>query len=328
MGRYKLLLWLCASLVPWTAAGQNTPDEYIVPAKLYKDHVIVVQGSIGSLAKRNLVIDTGAYPSVIDHSLVKKLGLPAHAREMRVVAFTLKAESVVLPDIQIGPLDVHNIPVVAQDLDGLSEQLGVRIDAMIGLDVLAHTDFRIDYTTRVLVFGPAERLRFAAPIRKALGMACLDVRMNGRSHLLLLDTGAADVVLFADRVPWLPRIKGGGELESTNLGGSIPMRAVILNEFEVGGQTLGSQQVYVSTAKNMSPYPFDGMLSPTALQLRQIAFDFDHQLFSWEMAVPGTKSGSRDDARPSRIDGAIVDMRSVPQVGMGFSEHVVLPMAK
>ena len=327
MRRYKLLLWLGASLVPLTAAGQNTADEYTVPVKLFNDHVIVVQGSIGSMEKRNLVIDTGAYPSVIDTPVVKKLGLPGQAGEMRVVAFTLKAESVVVPNIRIGPLDVHNIRVVARDLTGLSEQLGVRVDGLIGLDVLANANFRVDYATRILVFGPPVRLSSVAPIRKALGMACLDVRMNGQPQLLLLDTGAADLVLFADRAPWLPRILRGGELESTNLGGSIPMRAVMMNQFEVGGQALGSREVYVSAPKNMSPYPFDGMFSPTALQFRQIAFDFDHQLFSWEVAAPGAKPGA--DTRPQRVDGVVVDMRDgLPQIGMEFSQHVVTPSIK
>jgi predicted aspartyl protease len=329
MGRYVLLLWLCASLMPLTAAGQSTPDEYTVPVKLYSGHVIVVQGSIGSLSKRNLVIDTGAYPSVIDHSLVKKLGLPTQAGEMRVVAYTLKTESVVLPEVRIGPLAAHNIQVVAQDLGTLSEQLGVRVDALIGLDVLAIANFRVDYTTRMLVFGPPVRLTSAAPIRKAAGMACLDVRMNGRPQLLLLDTGAADLVLFADRAPWLPRLIAGGELESTNLGGSIPMRAMMMNEFDVGGQKLGSQEVYVSAPKNMGLYPFDGMFSPTALRLRQIAFDFDHQVFSWEMEAPGKKSGTGDAGRPQRMDGVIVEMRGAPpQMSLGFSQHAVVPSIK
>lgn len=326
MGRYVLLLWLCASLAPLTAAGQNTPNEYIVPIKLYRDHVIVVQGSIGSMAKRNLVIDTGAYPSVIDQSLVKKLGLPGQAGEMRVVDYTLKAESVVLPEIRIGPLGVHNIRVVAQDLGTLSEQIGVRIDALVGLDVLANTNFRVDYTTRILVFGPPVKLTSAAPIRKALGMACLDVRMNGRPQLMLLDTGSANLLLFSDRAPWLPR-PTGEKLESTNLGGDIAMLPVKMSDFEVGGQNLGPHDVYVSAPKNMGPYPFDGMFSPTALQFRQIAFDFEHQLFSWDTS--GAKRGGGDGARPQRMDGVIVDMRGEPpSVGLSFSPHAVVPSIK
>jgi hypothetical protein len=43
--------------------------------QLYKDYLVVVEGSIGTLEKLTFIIDTGAYPSMIDQRISTTLGL-------------------------------------------------------------------------------------------------------------------------------------------------------------------------------------------------------------------------------------------------------------
>jgi hypothetical protein len=286
MGHYKFVLVLCLGLLTEsTGWSQSAALEYTVPIKLYNDYLVVAQGSIGELSNRNLVIDTGAYPSVVDRSVAKKLRFSGTASEMRVVDHTLTAESAVLPDLRIGPMEVQNVRVVVRDLDDLSRQFGTRIDALVGLDILAHSSFLIDYKSRTLTFGAVTTLSGSAPIRELAGLACVEVRTTGHDQLMLLDTGAAGLLLFSDRAPWVPR--GGLRMvESSNIGGTFRLRQLKLDELLLGNQNLGAREILISDAKNMSVYPFDGLLAPAALHFRQIAFDFERHVFSWETEGP------------------------------------------
>ena len=47
------------------------------------------------------------------------------------------AQQAVLPSVQIGTLRAESLPVLIRDLGFLQKDLGIRIDAVIGLDVLS-----------------------------------------------------------------------------------------------------------------------------------------------------------------------------------------------
>src|SRR5947207_13185668 len=46
-----------------------------LPIQLYRGYLVIVEGSIGKVQKLSFLVDTGAYPSVIDHKIALKLGL-------------------------------------------------------------------------------------------------------------------------------------------------------------------------------------------------------------------------------------------------------------
>src|ERR1700758_2188706 len=86
------------------AIAQSTVVYEVIPAKLYHGYLMVVQGTIGDLGKRNFAIDTGAFPSVIDRSLAKKLHLASNREELRVVDRNLNSEAASVPNVAIGSL--------------------------------------------------------------------------------------------------------------------------------------------------------------------------------------------------------------------------------
>ena len=84
--------------------------------------------------------------------------LPAATTESAtLVAFgqQVSVQSAVLDGFGIGALAV--IGPGPAGVGNLSYWQGVRIDAIVGLDVLARTNLRIDYKTRRLSFGPVGR---------------------------------------------------------------------------------------------------------------------------------------------------------------------------
>jgi predicted aspartyl protease len=269
---------LCST---FTAAQSNAQFEHIVPAKIYNGYLVVVQGSIGDLEKRNLAIDTGAYPSIIDQDLARKLHLEGEKGELRVVERNLKSRTAFVPSLAVGPMRATNLRVMVQDLTPISESFRVRIDALIGLDILVHTSFRIDYALKQVVFGPVDPTPYSVPMKWTDSMLCVDLNVNSRPTHLLVDTGAASLLLFADRVPWAREITDEA-VGYSNIGGQFRLRRINAKSIELAGTNLGPSAVFVSEAHNMSPFHFDGLLATGVLPLRQIVFDMDRQRFGWE----------------------------------------------
>jgi hypothetical protein len=297
--KYATVVWLVWQVMCCTTflrAQSGARNEYVVPLKLYDDHLIVVQGGLGGLPGRNLVLDTGAYPTVIDQEVARKLKLRVQREQMHVLERDLPAGSTVVPRVEVGPLLVGNLPVIVEDLSGLSAKVGMRVDGLIGLDVLSHMNFRIDYERKEVAFGARPRLRFSAPLEPRESMALLALEVNGHAVHLLIDTGAARTVLFTQRVPWL---KTGGSLrrDFNNVGGKFALREVKADAVALGGAAIAPEGIFLSDATNMSSYPFDGFMSTRAAHFRQVAFDFEGGIFSWE---PGTvaapsRSGTNTD---------------------------------
>ena len=63
-----------------------------------------------------------------------------------------------------------NFPVIVQDLSFAEKALGIRVDAMIGFDVLGQSPFTIDYESRKLVFGPVDPSFSTVPYSRACPM--------------------------------------------------------------------------------------------------------------------------------------------------------------
>jgi predicted aspartyl protease len=279
MGRHIARALSLVSVFSCSAVlAQQVSRTQVVPLKLYGQHLIVVQGSIGSLGKRNLVIDTGAYPSIIDRSVAQKMRLSGHAEEVDAVNQTVRRTAVIVPSVDLGPIHATAVRALVDDLSPLSQQVGVRIDALIGLDVLGYGSFRIDYAAKHIFFGPVAPLPSSAPFERVDSMICLRLRVGHQSLRLLVDTGAEKILLLARHVSELTT-RSKQSQEFRNLAGPFTLRQISLQNLQLGDTDLATQPIFVSDAANLPPYQFDGFLS--TVQFRQIAFDFERQEFSW-----------------------------------------------
>jgi predicted aspartyl protease len=280
--------------------AQSTAVQEVIPAKLYHGYLMVVTGTVGDLGKRNFAIDTGAFPSVIDRGLAKKLHLAAKREELRVVDRNLNSEAASVPSIAIGSLRASGVRMVVEDLTSISENFRVHLDAIIGLDILAARNFRIDYSAKKLILDPADALPMSAPMRSIDSMACIDLQVDERPARLLLDTGGASVLLFANHLPWAATLSGTAHTY-TNLGGTFRLREVPLRSLVLHKTNLGSTPIYVSDARNVSDFHFDGLLATGALPVSRIEFDFTHQLFGWDPSTSKkdiTRVRDTAEARP------------------------------
>jgi predicted aspartyl protease len=261
---------------------KTTPGQCELPFRTYRDYLVVVQGSLGGKQRRNLIVDTGTDPSVIDRRVAQELHVAGAVGKLAVHDQVVDAEQAVLPSVQIGTLRAEFLPVLIRDLGFLEKGLGIRIDGIIGMDLLGLSNFGIDYTTKKLVFGATPTYGSSAPLQSTLPhWLTVTVEVDGVAIRLLLDTSASGIILFQSRINNRLPLLILGERGSTNLGGELRLQRVMLGTTKFGETDFGQRNAFVVEDQADESREFDGLLGPSALGLKQIAFDFQHHTFSW-----------------------------------------------
>jgi predicted aspartyl protease len=108
------------------------------------------------------------------------------------------------------------------------------------------------------------------------------MEVDGVSIHLLLDTAASGILLFQSRIrDRLPLLISLGERMSSNMGGEFRLQRVLLAKTNLGEVDFGQQNAFVVDDREDSVCDFEGLLGPSALGLKLIAFDFQRRTFSW-----------------------------------------------
>jgi predicted aspartyl protease len=246
-----------------------------VPFELYQHHLIVTRGSIGRLNGLSLLIDTGSIPSVVDGRIARKLHL--QAEPSMVVAFgqSVPIQSTVLDGFHIGPMRSGRVPAAISDLSYLE---GVRIDAIVGLDVLARTSFSIDYRSHVLMFAPTGREDWVAPLELAWPFLTVRMTIAGQQVRLLVDTGSSDLVLYKSRVPdALSSARWRGDKTVRYASGVARLQRLDLRQVGLGGHVFDKLEGWTldRVPHGHHPTSIDGVLGVLALGCTRVRFDFE-----------------------------------------------------
>ncbi len=252
--------------------------------KLCGNHLIVVQGALGDLERLNFLIDTGANPSAVDRKLAKKLGLQGTAGKLALFNQNTNVERVVLPSLRLGPIRATSLPGLVQDLSSVEKVLGVRIDAIVGFDVLSLSSFSVDYRSKKVIFGPIKPSPAAIPLDTGPPTFTVQLQVLDEQIRLLVDTGAADLLLFECQLSGhLRELPTRGVKRSSNSTQSqFELKEVSLPSVRLGVTDFGLQRAFLLDDNTNCGRSFDGVVGPLSLGLKWIAFDFEHRSFSWE----------------------------------------------
>jgi len=266
---------------PMTASGmkrQPATREASRAAKtirfdLYEGHFMVVQGSIGPMKHLNFFVDTGTSVAVVDSRIGKKLKLGGgEATKIVIVGGRAKGEEAVLPSIEIGPVRRMNLPIVVTDLSFFDRTFPVRIDGIVGLDVLGQIPFVIDYAARDLSFGADPELRDSVPLRLEQGLAVIDAEIDHAPVRLLFDTGASALVLFNKSDGKGSQRKDDAMLSTEDIG-NFETRKVWLRTFRMGPEEFREEPALMTANPKPSQIDFDGLMSPAALGISRVQVD-------------------------------------------------------
>ena len=140
-------------------------DPVKLPIRLYWGYLVIVEGSIGDVQKLKFLVDTGAYPSVVDQKIARHLGLTEQPGRVNLSNKSVPTRLVVLPSLLLGPVRAESLPVLTEDLSFLQKAIGYKVDGIVGLDVLRKSSFTINYRTKEMLFGPVESLTLLRPFR-------------------------------------------------------------------------------------------------------------------------------------------------------------------
>ena len=158
----------------------------------------------------------------------------------------------------------------------------MRVDAIIGLDVLRTKRLRIDYESRKLAFDQPVPLEHSCPIQIRPGFVYVTISVQDQKVSLVVDTGAKDLILFASRIKGrFGELRESGVKTVHNMGGELTLRGILLHKVRVGEESLREMQAFVLNNTGQADPGFDGLLGVRALGTSEIAFDFEENRISW-----------------------------------------------
>jgi len=298
--KIKLCLLLAVLVVPLPGfaqtsedtlrtSGQNPPvavSHVAIPFKLYQDYLIVVQGSLGTFDRMNFLVDTGASPTKVDPRIAEGLGLTASVpHTLTLFNQNLDVAQVVLPSLKLGPIRTESLPGVIVNLSHFEKILGVRIDAVIGFDVLSLSSFSIDYRAKQIVFGPIEPSAQSVRFETGPPVLTVELHIHDEPLRLLVDTGAAELVLFECQLPnSLRQLEASSQKQSflNGAGQEVKLTEVRLRGVRLASTNLGLQKGLAADDNANCGRPFNGVVGVTRLGLKWVAFDFNQRRFSWK----------------------------------------------
>ena len=251
-----------------------------VPFELYQHHLVVTKGSIGPLHGRSLLIDTGTIPSMVDTRIARKLNLQTEPSMLIAFGQQVQIQSAKFDGFRIGSLVSGPVSAGVSDLSYLQ---GVRIDAIVGLDVLARTNFSIDYRTRVLTFGREGREDTVAPLEIVWPFVTVRMTIAGQQVRLLVDTGSSDLVLFKTRMPAaLSGAPWKGDKTVQYASGEARLRRLELRDAGLGTHTWDKLSAWaLDRVPDGYPPGIDGVLGVLALGCQRVQFDFERRELGW-----------------------------------------------
>ncbi len=244
-----------------------------LPFDLYQGYFIVARGSAGPLKNLNFFLDTGTSLPVLDSRIAGKLHLHGEeAANLIILGGQVKAEDAIVPLLELGPVQRTNSQVITADLSFFQRFLPIRIDAIVGLDMLGQSPFVIDYTARVIRFGVAPALPVSVPLRLDGGLAVFDAEIDQTPVHLLFDTGASSLVLFARETTEGSTEKVAEELAPKAIG-MFKSESVRLRSLRLGTQEFRKEPALLTRNPQPSQLDFDGLMSPAALGISRVSVD-------------------------------------------------------
>lgn len=270
------------------------PDATVVrlPARLSYG-TVVVRLTINGRGL-DFALDSGASGIVLDSEVAKELGIKTFGKSIQNTAGEYEATQAVIPEIDIGPVSLHNTYVdclpFSQNLD-----FGTKIVGLLGFDFIANAVVSIDYDKGIVTASPPDT--FIPPTAGIELGATLDDGVpyvqaqvnNAVGDHFILDTGSTDVMIFsefADAHPDDVADEGLGRslnainailpfISASGVGGEIPETFAQVASYTFG--TANFKDFLLSRTHGHTAFEGedeDGLVGFTALRYFTVTLDY------------------------------------------------------
>ncbi|PYY14989.1 MAG: hypothetical protein DMG60_18835 [Acidobacteria bacterium] len=262
--------------------GRSSPPVTEIPFQLYNDNLIVVKGSIGSITRLNLILDTGTTHTALSKLIISRLNLRGNTESLQTFTGATQTQSFVLPHIELGAISAEDVRVVVQDLGFLKQNFGISVAGIVGIDVLSRCNFSIDYRKGKIVFGSIPPTKHTVPFVTRTPLLTVKTMIEREEVRLLLDSGTPGLLVFRNRLktPLAPLPSVPPALMATTAGATPAhsFRAAVA----LGKESLGVHTLQIADVDFARKSGFDGLMGFAALGFRRVSFDFQNGIFGWE----------------------------------------------
>ncbi len=242
-------------------------------------------------------LDTGSSMTVLSSTVASEATVPfVSADTLRIRAFegTAPVKAGIVRRLEIGPIVFTNTPTIVMDaalmrLKSTSEGVtgrGVRVDGIIGWDIIRQFDVVLDYRSGTITFKKPEHLGIIGTEFQNLtwvGKPLVQVRMKpGGTFEFTLDTGAQVTLLngsILDKLELVVTAYGGRIFGIAKTEGQTK-RVVPNLTLNVGGSSVHLESILVYGPAYSGLINCDGILGSDVARFGKIRIDATNGLFS------------------------------------------------
>ena len=200
------LFFSCAA-----TAQPSTPAltaDSTLPARMLRGYLMIVGVMIDDCGPFDFVVDTGTNATLLDPQLARELGLHARDRlQLESLSSSASVPRYFLQKLRVGPAIISNSEALAVPLTQL-KALDPRIRGILGMNVLLHFSFRLDFDRGVMELYPFPEtasvpagLRVPVQINESrLLIAVASAAAPRGSWKLALDSGISQFLVFQERI--------------------------------------------------------------------------------------------------------------------------------
>ena len=178
------------------AADAPTPEDVIERFRLADDGPLLLVPVRFAGKSLLFALDTGSSNGVFDSSLAPHLGDQVGTQNLRTTDGVTRVPVYRSPNVELGGLSLRTgEPVVATDLRGMREGLGVEVYGLIGMDFLGRHVFKVDPDRGEVVFlrssGTDPGRRMAVTLEDKVPHIRVQLSGLAEPQSFLVDTGCA-----------------------------------------------------------------------------------------------------------------------------------------
>lgn len=242
---------------------------------------IVIKVKVAKAGPFSMLLDTGTTPSAIDTALAHQLGLELKGR----------GNATLLPDVQVGSLQIDSLDGGAIDLTSVAHGVGVPIQGVLGHSFLANRIVQIDYPHHVVRFlasaPPANPNGFVLPFTVEADEPIIRVTVNGTPLSAVLDTGFGGIAVLnpqaIDRLGLGEQVAAMQATEGVGFGGISALRKGKIASLEVGGYAVNNPDVtFRPKGGRFDHMPADLNIGNGLLQAFVVTFDYQQNIVTFQ----------------------------------------------
>jgi predicted aspartyl protease len=251
-----------------------------VPFRIH-EHLIIVQASIGDLRNLNFALDTGSTYTVLSKDLGRKLGLKGETVKVSAFGREVKMKKAFLKVLALSQVEFEHIEARLFNMPRVD---GLRLDGLIGLDVLKRTTVTLDFEKGELLLGQPRQLPYNTRFYAGLTFIPVTMTVEGKALRLALDTAACGLVLYDGAVKDKFEIHQSHRFEYRGqVGGQVKMEEIFLMNVALEDALWEELPAYLMHRKQGGTESVMGNLGVISLGLKALQFDFETGQLGWEL---------------------------------------------